>query len=151
MLASLLAAFASGETLYAVRRMRRAAVAYGVAAVFALVGIGFLVGAGYIAAADAWGPIVAALIFAGAFFLVAVIVVIAHRVGEASRLRELERKRSAEMTTIGTAAALAVLPSVLRGKAGAAAVVAPAIAVGAYSLYRFLRRGPKPDLPRRRR
>ena len=46
MLASLIASFASGETVLAVRRARRAAVAYLLAGLAALCGVGFLVGAG---------------------------------------------------------------------------------------------------------
>ena len=51
MLGSLIAAFASGEAFTAVRRVRRAAVIYALAALMALAGVGFLVGAGYAAAA----------------------------------------------------------------------------------------------------
>jgi len=75
MLASLLAAFASGETLYIFKRLKRDVVAYAAAGIFAAVAAGFLVAAGYMATADALGPIWAALIFAGGFLLIAVIIV----------------------------------------------------------------------------
>ncbi len=151
MLASLLAAFASGETLYIFKRLKRDVVAYAAAGIFAAVAAGFLVAAGYMATADALGPIWAALIFAGGFLLIAVIIVIAHRMAESGRQREIERRRSTEMAGIGTAAALAVLPSVMRGKAGVATVLAPAAGVGAYALYRLFRRPPPADHGRRGR
>lgn len=120
--------------------MKRAAVAYAIAAVFAALAVGFMIAAGYMAAAAWIGPIAAALAFAGGFIVIAGVVIIVHRSSEASRLKELERQRTTEMATIGTAAALAVLPSVLRGKAGLATILAPAVAVGAFAAYRLFKR-----------
>jgi hypothetical protein len=145
MLASLLAAFASGETFQAVRRARRAAIVYALAGISILVALGFLVGAGYVAAADRYGTINAALGFAGGFFLLAVIILMVHRIASGMRARSIARKRSKELTTIGAAAALAVLPTLLRGKGGLATLLAPVFAVAAYAIYRENRKPDPPD------
>jgi hypothetical protein len=136
MLASLLAAFASGETFQIARRVRRAAIAYLLAGIALLIGLGFLVGAGYTAAAERYGAINAALGFAAGFLLLAAIIVLAHRIVSGMRARSIARKRSSELTTIGAAAVLAVLPTLLRGKGGLTTLLAPALAVLAYAIYR---------------
>jgi hypothetical protein len=142
MLASLLAAFASGETFQAVRRARQAVIAYTLAGVALVMAIGLLIGAGYVAAADRYGTVNAAVWFAGGFFLLAVAIVVAHRVVSGMRARSIARKRSKELTTIAAAAAIAMLPTLLRGKGGLATLLAPAVAVVAYAIYRENR---KPD------
>jgi hypothetical protein len=144
MLASLLAAFASGETFQVVRRLRWAVIAYALAGIALFVAFGFLVGAGYVAASNRYGTIDAALGFAGGFFLLAVIILVVHRIASGMRARSIARQRSKELTTIGAAAALAVLPTLLRGKGGLATLLAPALAVAAYAIYRENR---KPDPP----
>lgn len=136
MLASLLAAFASGETFQAARRIRRAVIAYSLAGAALLVAIGFAVGAGYVAAARRYGSIEAALSFAAGFFLLAVVILIVNRIISSMRARSIARKRSSELATIGAAAGIAVLPTLLRGKGGLATLLAPALAVAAYAIYR---------------
>jgi hypothetical protein len=136
MLASLLAAFASGETFQAARRIRRAAVSYLLAGIALLVALGFLIGAGYLAAARRYGTIDAALGFAVVFFLLAAIIAIAHLSVSTLRARSVARKRSTELAAIGAAAALAALPTLLRGKGGLVTLLAPALAVAAYAIYR---------------
>lgn len=136
MLASLLAAFASGETFQAARRIRRAAIAYLLAGIALLAGLGFLVGAGYIAASERYGTLNAALGFAAGFVLLAAIILLVHRVVSGMRARSIARKRSSELITIGAAVALAALPTLLRGKGGVMTLLAPALAVAAYAIYR---------------
>jgi hypothetical protein len=136
MLASLLAAFASGETFQAARRIRRTVIAYSLAGLALLVALGFAVGAGYIAAARRYGSIEAAVAFAAGFVLLAVVILIANRIISNMRARSIARKRSSELATIGAAAAIAVLPTLLRGKGGLATLLAPALAVAAYAIYR---------------
>ncbi len=60
MLASLISALASGETVAALRRARTAAIVYALAAIAALCGLGFLIGAAYIWAAERYGSLAAA-------------------------------------------------------------------------------------------
>lgn len=136
MLASLIASFASGETVLAVRRARRAAVAYLLAGLAALCGVGFLVGAGYIWASARYGALEAALGFGAGFVFIALVIVLVHKLTSRSRVRQDVQRRKAEMTTLGVATALAVLPTLLRGKAGVGAVVAPLAALAAYAIYR---------------
>ncbi|QPC85714.1 hypothetical protein GA830_02425 [Mesorhizobium sp. NBSH29] len=134
MLATLLASLASGETVAAVRRLRRTAVAYAVAGVLLLICGGFLVGAGYIWLAQRYGLIEAALIIAGGFFVLAMLVLLVNKVSSGVRRRYAKRRRKSELATIGTAAALAALPSLLRG--GKASFLVPPAALIAYLIYR---------------
>jgi hypothetical protein len=136
MLASLIASFASGETVVALRRARQAAIAYVLAAVAALCGIGFLIGAGYIWTARHYGSLEASLAFGIGFLLLAGIVLVIHRlVMDRRRQREI-RRRNKDMTNIAIASAIAAVPTLLRSKAGLGTVVAPALALAAYAIYR---------------
>lgn len=146
MLARLLASFASGETVIAVRRARRALVAYVMAAVAALCGVGFLIGAFYIWASERYGPIEAALWIGGGFVALAIVIVAVHRLAGGIRARRTADRRKADLTAVGVAAALAVLPSLLRGRAGLGMLLAPAIALAAYAIYRENSK-PKPRDP----
>lgn len=148
MLASLIASLASGETVVAIRRARRAAIAYLLAGVAALCGAGFFIGAFYIWAAERYGAIQAALWIGGGFIAVAVLVLIGHRITAGARAKRVADRRKADMTAIGVAVALAVLPGLLRGRAGLAALIAPAIGLAAYAIYRENRR-PRPADPDR--
>jgi hypothetical protein len=136
MIASLLAAFASGETRHLVRQVRLAAIVYLLAGMAALVALGFAIAAGYVAAADRYGTINAALAFAGGFFLLAILILVVHRIASRARARSIARQRSTELTTIAAAAALATLPSLLRGKSSLATLLAPAFVLAAYAIYR---------------
>lgn len=136
MLASLIAAFASGESMLAVQRAKRAAVAYALAGILLLGALIFLSVALYQLAARRFGPIEAALGFAGGLFVIAMLILLVHRLVARSRLRRQTDRRKADLTAIGVTAALAVLPALLRGRVGAGALVAPAIAAIAYAIYR---------------
>lgn len=136
MLASLIASFASGETLLALRRARRAAIAYALAGVALLCGAGFLVAAFYIWTVRRYGAIEAALGFGLGFLILGAIVLIVHRITTGARARRAAKRRSSDMTTIAVASALAVLPTILRGKAGLGTLAAPAVAALAYAIYR---------------
>ena len=136
MLASLLTAFASNEALHAARQARRAAIAYLAAALAALAGLGFLVGAAYVHAAERYGTVNAALAFAGGFFLLALLIVLIHKIASGTRARAIARQRPVELKTIGAAAALTVLPMLLRSKGGLATLFGPAVAMALYAIYR---------------
>lgn len=136
MLASLIASFASGETLLALRRARSAAIAYALAAVAFLCGAGFVLVGLYIWAARRYGAIEAALAFGLGFLVLGGIVLAVHKISSGSRVKRAAQRRSSDMTTIAVVSALAVLPTILRGKAGVGTVVAPALAALAYAIYR---------------
>ncbi|MEP6564374.1 MAG: hypothetical protein ABJB10_04500 [Mesorhizobium sp.] len=143
MLASLIAAFASGETIAAVRRARTAAIVYGLAALAALCGLGFLLGAVYIWAADRYGSMAACLGFGAGFLVIAGFILLIHKISAGSRVRRRARRRDADMKAIGITAALAVLPALLKGKGGLGVILGPAVALAAYAIYREnVKRGP---------
>jgi hypothetical protein len=136
MLASLVSGFASGETVAAIRRARTAAIVYALAALAGLCGLGFLVGAAYIWAAGRYGSMAAALGFGAVFLVIAGLIVLVHQISVGSRSRRMARRRNADMTAIGITAALAVLPTLLKGKGGLGVVLGPAAALVAYAIYR---------------
>ncbi|RTM02628.1 MAG: hypothetical protein EKK31_19745 [Hyphomicrobiales bacterium] len=136
MLASLISALASGEAKAALQRARMTAVLYGLAAVLALCGVGFLIGAGYIWVAARFGPLAASLGFGIGFLVIAGLILVIHKLAASARARRRARARQADMTAMGIAAGLTLLPALLRSKAGLGAVVAPALAVVAYAIYR---------------
>lgn len=143
MLPTLIMSLISGEAADAAARARRAAIVYAVAAVMAFVGLGFLVGAGYIVASRELGNLEAALVFAGVFLIVALILIVAQRIWSKGKARRIAERRKREVTGIASAAALALLPALLSRKGalpGLAAV--PIIAAIAYAIWR---ENKKPD------
>lgn len=137
MLASLAAAFASGETALAVRRFRRAVVAYVLAALFAMVGAGFLLGAAYLSVVPRYGPLQTSLIFGGGFVLAAILVLLIHRVTRSVRRGGFGRQRKTDMTAIGVAAVAAAIPSLLRRRGSMLGlVIAPVLGAAAYAIYK---------------
>lgn len=136
MLASLIAGFASGETAAALRRAKLAAIAYTLAGLAVLCGIGFLIAAAYIWTALRYGPITAAVCFGFGFVILAGLILLVFRLSAGSRRRGRARRRSADMTAIGITTAMAVLPAMLRGKGGLGVVIGPVVALAAYAIYR---------------
>ena len=144
MLASLISGLASGETVAAMRRARTAAIVYVLALSAALCGLGFLVGAAYIWAAARYGSLAAALGFGVGFLVIAGVVLLIHRLMSGARARRAARRRNADMKALGITAALAVLPTLLKGKGGLGVILGPAMALAAYAIYR---ENVKPDDP----
>jgi len=136
LLATLVASVVSGEATDAMARARRAAVAYVLAGLLALCGVGFLIGAGYMALADEVGSIFAALWFAGGFFVLALIILLVQRIGARARARNMAKRRSSDMKAVASAAALAALPTLLAGRGKVALLVLPALAAFAYGIWR---------------
>ncbi len=145
LLASLLSGFASGETVAAIRRARTAAIVYTLAALAAFCGLGFLVGAAYIWAAARYGSFAAALGFGAGFLVIAGLVLLVHRLmSERPCPPRGARRRNADMKALGITAAIAVLPTLLKGKGGLGLILGPAVALAAYAIYR---ENVKPDDP----
>jgi hypothetical protein len=145
MLASLIAGFASGETMLALRRAWRTAIAYALAGLAVLCGLGFLIGAFYIWAARRFGSLEAAIGFGLGFLVLGGIILFIHRITTGVRARQAARRRTTELTTLAAASALAALPTLLRGRLGVGTIIAPAIAALGYAIYRENR----PKRPRR--
>ncbi|MGC3974968.1 MAG: phage holin family protein [Nitrospira sp.] len=135
-LVSLISALASGEAMAAVQRARTTAILYGLAAVLALCGFGFLIGAAYIWLAARYGPLATSLGFGLGFLVLAGLILVIHKLTTNMRSRRRARRRQADMTALGVTAALALLPALARSKGGLGAVIAPALAVVAYAIYR---------------
>ncbi len=142
MLPTLIMSIISGEAADAAARARRAAVVYMAAALLALVGLGFLVGAGYIAAARELGSLEAALIFAGGFVVVALILIVVQRIWSKARAKRIAERRKREVTGVASAAALALLPTLLSRKGSLPILAIPIAAAIAYAVWRKNR---KPD------
>jgi undecaprenyl pyrophosphate phosphatase UppP len=123
------------------------AILYGLAAIFALCGVGFLIGAAYVWLAARSGPLATSLGFGIGFLVVAGLILVAHKLTTRMRSRRRARRRQADMTAVGITAALALLPALAKSKGGLGAIVAPALAVVAYAIYRenAKPRPPKPD------
>ncbi len=136
MLASLLAGLASGETAAAIRRARLAAIVYLLAGTVGLCGVGFLIAAAFIAAANHYGSMAAALGFGIGFLILSVLILLIYLLSAGSRKAEQAKRRKMDMTAVGVTTALAMLPTLLRGKGGLSVLVAPAIAAAAYAIYR---------------
>ncbi|TPL76655.1 hypothetical protein FJ941_24810 [Mesorhizobium sp. B2-3-13] len=142
LLASLLSGFASGETMAVMRRARTAATAYALAALAAFCGLGFLVGAAYIWTSARYGSLAAAVGFGVGFLVIAGLIVLIHRLVSGAQVRREARRRKADMKAIGITAALAVLPTLLKGqgglkgKGGLGIILGPAVALAAYAIYR---------------
>ncbi len=101
----------------------------------ACLGLGFLLAAAFIWAEQRYGPIEAALGFGIGFLVIGGLVLLIYRLGAGSRARRQAKRRKADMTAIGVTTALALLPTLLRGKGGLAALVTPVVAAAAYAIY----------------
>jgi undecaprenyl pyrophosphate phosphatase UppP len=143
MLASLIASLASGETVVAIRRARRAAIVLA-AGTAGLCGVGFLIGALYIWLSERYGRLETALGFGVGFIVVALLILLIHRLTAGSRARRATERRKSDLAAMGIAAALAALPGLMRSRAGLGTLLGPALAVVAYAIYRENSR-PKPD------
>lgn len=147
MLASLIAGFISGETLEAVRRTKRAVIAYALAALMFCVGAAFFVGAYFVWLAGRIGTVEASLMFGAGFVALGLLVLLVHVITQSAKRRRIRRERKSEMTTIAAATALAVLPTLLRGRASIGLLAAPALAAVAYAIWRENAPKPPPDDP----
>lgn len=136
MLASLIASVVSGEASDAVARTRRALVVYALAALLVLCGAGFLLAAGFVAIAREIGTVPAALWFGGGFVLLAVVVVAVHRISARVKARRAAARRQTEMKAVASAAALALLPTLLAGRGRSLVLIGPAVAALAYAVWR---------------
>ncbi len=136
MLTSLIAGLATGEAALALRRARRAGIAYLAAGLAGLCGLGFLVGAAFVWAARSWGEIEAAVAFGLGFLALAGIILATHSLAARARMREDKRRRSSDLAALGMTAAAAIVPTLLRSKGGIGALLGPFVALVAYAIYR---------------
>lgn len=150
MIGSLIAAFVSGEAGLMAERAKRAAIAYAIVLIFAVLGLSFLLFAGFIQLANMYSPLIAALSMGGAFLLIAIIVMVIHQVRARAEQKRIERKRRTDLASLGATAAVASIPSLLKGRkggkaAGAAAALLPVVIGVAFALYRRRRDADEDD------
>lgn len=132
----LLLSLITGEASAAARRARRSAVEYAIVGIAALLGFGFLLLAGYIFAARRYGAPEAALGFGGGFLVLAVAVLIIHRVTARARARRARERASREALTVAGALALTAIPSLLSKRGLVAGMAIPLVSAIAYAIYR---------------
>lgn len=122
-------------------RVRTLMIVYAVIGTLTLTGLIFLLVAAYLALAGVIGPIYSALVIAVAMLVIAGIVLLAIRMGEARRRREIaQRRRSSEAGAFATTAALTALPAVVRSPSLRLLAI-PAVAAAAFVLVRNARKG----------
>jgi len=144
LLGTLISAVVSGEAADAAGRAKRAAIVYLLAALLSLTGLGFLLAAAFMVTARAIGHIPAALTFGGGALLIAIVIVMVHRIqAQRERLRAAERRRT-ELKSLLSVSAVAMLPTLL-SRGGLRMLAVPAIAAAAYAIYRENAR-PRPPL-----
>ena len=97
------------------QRVKGLAIVYALILVTAVIGFGFLIAAGYIALSDIVGPLTSALILAGSFLAVALVVYTGLAISESQRRKRLaERRRASDTGAFLTTAALTALPLIAR-------------------------------------
>jgi cobalamin synthase len=117
-------------------RVKRSLILYAVMAVFGVIGVSFMLAAGFFALTQEIGPIYAALVFGGVFLVLALVVFLSMRMGEARRKKIVaEKRRNKDATALITTAALTALPVLLRSPA-IRTLGLPAAAIAAYLLVR---------------
>jgi cobalamin synthase len=117
-------------------RVKRSVILYAVMAVFGVIGVSFMLAAGFFALTQEIGPIYAALVFGGVFLVLALVVFLSMRMGEARRKKIVaEKRRNKDATALITTAALTALPVLLRSPA-IRTLGLPAAAIAAYLLVR---------------
>lgn len=117
-------------------RVKRSIILYAMMAAFGVIGVSFLLAAGFFALTQEMGPIYAALVFGGVFILLAGIVLLSMRMGEARRKKiATEKRRNKDTTALVTTAALTALPVLLKSPA-IRTLGLPAAAIAAYLLMR---------------
>lgn len=120
-------------------------ILYGLAGVFALCGVGFLVAAAYIWLAARYGPLATSLGFGICFLMIAGLILAIHKLTTGMRARRRAKRRKADLTAVGVTAALALLPALAKSKGGLGTLLAPAIALAAYAIYRENVKSKNPD------
>jgi high-affinity Fe2+/Pb2+ permease len=136
MLATLLASIATGELAKSVRRVRAAVVAYAIAGAALLCGVGFLIGAGFVASAARYGSFNSALGFAVGFLVLGLFIIVFHRISSRVHARRAAERRAGDLRGYAGAAAVALLPVLMKSKPGLVGLLAPILAAAAYAIYK---------------
>ncbi|MDF1598208.1 phage holin family protein [Mesorhizobium sp. YIM 152430] len=136
MFGTLIASIVAGETADIIGRTKRMAIAYAVAGLLVLFGVMFGLIALYVWVAGHWGPIVAALALAGAFVVLAILVIVIHSSSAKRQAREASKRRSVDAKAIAATAAVAALPALLAKRGSAVALIVPVLGMVGYLIYK---------------
>ena len=143
----MIAGLATGETVAVLRRAQRKAIAFALAGALVAIGAVFFLLAGFVQVARHVGIVEAALWFGAGFVVVGLVIILVHKVSERLRRETFRRQRNRDFTKAAIAAGIALAPALLRGRLGAVALVAPAVAAVAYAIYRENAGGPDGSEP----
>lgn len=117
-----------------IARTRSAAVVYTLIGLFGLIAFGFLLAAGFMTLAEAVGAVPSALIMAGAFLALALVVYLGSLIANRRRQRALAaRRRSKETGAFLTTAAVTALPMLAKSPL-LVRLGLPAAAIAAFAL-----------------
>ncbi len=133
---SFLISIISGEASDVVQRARRSIIEYLLAGIMALCGFWFMLLAGYIFAARHYGDLAAALGIGAAFLVLAVALLLYHRIRARVRARRVRERRAREAKSVANTAMLALLPVLLSRRGGLASMLLPALGAAGYAIYR---------------
>lgn len=136
MLSSLLTSIFTGEAALAVKRTRAAIIAYALIGVLVLLALGFLLAAAFIYLSRIYGTLETALGFGGGFLLLALFIWAGFKIGSRARAKRRARRHRGELTSLATAAAVAALPALVKGRSAASLVGLPLAALIATQIYR---------------
>lgn len=136
MFGTLIAGLATGEVMNSLQRLKKALVSYSIAGICLLVGLIFLIISGTIWLARRFGAIETTAVIGGAFVILAILVLVVHRLSSRARIKVSKRRRGNDLRKAAIATGIAVLPTLLSGRAGRAMLLAPAVGALAYALYR---------------
>lgn len=136
MFGTLIASIVAGETADIIGRTKRMAIAYAIAGLLVLFGVMFGLIALYVWVAGHWGPVVAALALAGAFVVLAILVIVIHSSSAKRQAREASKRRSVDAKAIAATAAVAALPALLARRGSAVALIVPVLGMVGYLIYK---------------
>jgi hypothetical protein len=142
MLRGLIAMVLSGEARRFAGRARSAALLYLLAFLAFAIGAGFLVGACFVLAAERFGTVNAAVAFGLGFGAAGLASLIVNALMARAWRRRREREKASEWQALAMTAALALLPSLVRSRAGKAGLILPVLGLIAL---RILDENRKPD------
>lgn len=136
MIGTLIASVATGEVKTVLDRVKRTVLAFTISGLCFLIAIIFLMIAGTLWLAHRLGPIEATLSVGIGFLVVGIVVLILHRLTSSTKSKVAKRRRDDDLRKAAIATGIAILPTLLRGRTGRAALLAPAAGAVAYVLYR---------------
>lgn len=146
MLAAILRALMTLDASRVTSRLSRAVVDYTIAGTCLLIGLVFLLAAGLVFAVERYGAIEACLGFGAGFIVLALLAVIVHKIRSRLAARRFAKEaKAAQLKTLASATAVALLPALLKGRGGLIGAMLPVLVMAAYAIYN--ENAPRPGDP----